>query len=854
MSTHEIRNKFLTTFEEKGHTIVPSSPTVPLDDPTLLFCNAGMNQFKDVFLGNSKRDYNKATSSQKCVRVGGKHNDLDNVGHTTRHMTFFEMLGNFSFGDYFKKDAIDYAWNISLDIFGFDPKKIVASVFETDDEAYALWQKHLPDNQIIRLGAKENFWQMGDTGPCGPCSELLFDRGDRFEGDERYLEYWNLVFMQYNQDKNGKRAPLPRPSIDTGAGLERIRMLQMGVDTVFETDVLRSLIAEIENLTKTTYERQPAFHVIADHLRALAFTIADGATPSNVDRGYVLRKLLRRAVRYGRLLGLKDPFLAKLLPRLISEMGNHYPEINTAKGRIAEIVTLEEEGFLRTLKRGGNLLTQVIENTKHEITGNDAFKLKDTYGFPLEEILLIAKDANLSVNLEQFGILEEQAKERSRGARETVDQTAQENLFEGFAETHGISEYTGFDETRTEGTIIALISQGNFVEKLESGQKGMVILDRTPFYAEKGGQVGDIGDLSHKEALFKVENTKSPFTNVIAHMGVLERGILLVGEPLVAQIDFRRRDAISRNHTATHLLHWALQETLGEHIKQAGSLVEPNRLRFDFNHHKPLTPDQVVEIERMVNAKIWENFKVVNKVLSYKEAQKDPSIKQFFGDKYGDKVRVVNIGGFSKELCGGVHVDQIGSIGLFRIAKESSIAKGVRRIEAVTGLDAEVLMYEGEARMFALADKLGVPSPKIEERIDKLLSDYKEMKEKMRHFRKQELDAQKTSLLEKVQKINGFNVLAARVEVDADELTPLANELSLKTDALLLAMAIDGRAQLVIKISPALIEKGVHANALIKVLGPLVQGGGGGKKDAAQAGGKDPSGIDNAIKNFLSSL
>ncbi|MCH9614829.1 MAG: Alanine--tRNA ligase [Chlamydiia bacterium] len=856
MSTHEIRNKFLKAFKSAGHTIVPSAPVVPHDDPTLLFNNAGMNQFKDVFLGESKRDYTRAVTSQKCVRVGGKHNDLDNVGHTTRHMTFFEMLGNFSFGDYFKKEAIEFAWNISIDVFGFDKSKLVASVFQTDDEAYSLWQEYLPEDQIIRLGEKDNFWSMGDTGPCGPCSELLYDRGDRFEGDERYLEYWNLVFMQYNRDKNGKKHDLPRPSIDTGAGLERIRMLQMGVDTVFETDILRNLIAEIENLTGQKYAGQPAFHVIADHMRTLAFAIADGATPSNVDRGYVLRKLLRRAVRYGKLLGLNNPFLAKLLPRLISEMGETYHELSDSKARIEELVTLEEESFFRTLKRGGNLLNQVIENTSHEITGDDAFKLKDTYGFPLEEILLIAKDANLSVNLEQFGILEEQAKERSRGARDVDDQKAQKSLFEGFADKHGSCHYTGFEETNGEGTVIAIISDGKFVETLESGQKGMVILDRTPFYAEKGGQIGDIGDLSHQNARFKVEDTRSPFPGVIGHVGTLERGIIMVGEPLLTQIDFRRRDAIARNHTATHLLHWALQEVLGSHIRQAGSLVEPRRLRFDFNHHKPLTHDQIIEVERMVNGKIWENNAVNKKVISYAEAQKDPSIKQFFGDKYGDEVRVVSIGGFSKELCGGVHVDNAGTIGLFRIAKESSIAKGVRRIEAAVGLDAETIMYQGEQRIFTLADKLGVPTPKIEERVDRLLEEYKQMKESLRAFRKSELANLKTTLLSSVKEVNGHKVLAEKVSVEADELAPLANDLleHMGSGALILALEKDGRAQLLIKVSKDLVKKGIEANALIKKVGPLIQGGGGGKPDSAQAGGKDPSGIDNALETFLSSL
>jgi len=518
MLSQEIRKKFLAYFKDKGHSLIPSAPTVPHDDPTLLFINAGMNQFKDVFLGKSERDYTRATSSQKCIRVGGKHNDLDNVGHTSRHMTFFEMLGNFSFGGYFKKEAIAYAWEVSTEIFKFDPKRIWVSVFETDDETFELWKPFIDEKRIIRLGEEENFWSMGETGPCGPCTELLYDRGEKFgpakhpsedKTGERYPEFWNLVFMQYNRDSSGKMTPLPKPCVDTGAGLERVMLFMMEASNIFQTDILRALIARVEELSGKKYNPDdkhlaPAFHVIADHIRALAFAIADGAQPSNVDRGYVLRKILRRAVRYGRLLGFDKPFLADVLPCLIEMMGSDFHELLSAKDQISEILTIEEEGFFRTLKRGGNILNTIIDkaekNPWKEISGEDAFKLKDTYGFPLEEILLIAKDAELTVNLDAYEILEKQARDRSRQAKETHQQEVETSLFEDFIKHHGTCEFIGYDETKVEASIKGIIIDGQSVDMMESGQEGFVILDATPFYAEKGGQVGDRGTLSHEKA------------------------------------------------------------------------------------------------------------------------------------------------------------------------------------------------------------------------------------------------------------------------------------------------------------------------------------------------------------------
>jgi alanyl-tRNA synthetase len=542
MISQEIRRNFLKYFKDKGHAVVPSSSVIPHDDQTLLFTNAGMNQFKDVFLGKSKRDYTRAATSQKCIRVGGKHNDLDNVGHTARHLTFFEMLGNFSFGDYFKSDAIAYAWEVSTKIYTLDPEKIWITVFREDDEAFELWKTIVPEKKIVRMDEKDNFWAMGDTGPCGPCSELYFDRGEKYGSAQspredvdgtRYLEFWNLVFMQFNRDQTGKMADLPKQSIDTGSGLERVAALKLGVETVFATDVLRSLIAQIENTSGKKYipddpHLAPAFHVISDHIRSLAFAMADGAQPSNVERGYILRKLVRRAVRYGRMLGMQEPFLARILPRLIETMGPDYHELINSQSRIAEMLTLEEEAFIRTLKRGGNILNNIIEHAQtsanKQITGEEAFKLKDTYGFPLEEILLIAKDTGLQVNLDAYQLLEEQAKERSRVAKVVHVQEVEESLFKNYVEKHGTCTFLGYDSTSAEGTIMALVVNGIFVDAMEEGQEGMVILNRTPFYAEKGGQVGDIGILSHHQAHFDVTDCYTPYSGVILHVGRLEKG------------------------------------------------------------------------------------------------------------------------------------------------------------------------------------------------------------------------------------------------------------------------------------------------------------------------------------------
>lgn len=856
MLSLEIRRAFLKYFQERGHAIIPSSPVIPHDDPTLLFINAGMNQFKDVFLGKSTRDYKRAASSQKCVRVGGKHNDLENVGHTSRHLTFFEMLGNFSFGDYFKKEAIQFAWEVSTEVFALDPDRIWPTVFHDDDEAYELWKAYVPANRITRFGEKENFWAMGDTGPCGPCSELLYDRGSHF-GDaknpsedasgERYLEFWNLVFMQFNRSKDKEMILLPKPSIDTGAGLERVVSLRMGVDSLFETDIFQALIARISEITKVPYvldnqTTAPAFRVIADHLRTLAFAIADGAQPSNIDRGYVLRKVLRRACRYGKQLGFDEPFLAKVLPELVRIMGPDYPELKASEGRIEEILTLEEEGFLKTLKRGGNLLSQIMERAKAhqgQISGEDAFKLKDTYGLPFEEIALLAIDGGLTIEEKRYYELEEEAKVRSRANRKVADQEMSESLFEPFLKKHGATQFLGYDAVKADGVILGLLKEGQFVEELHEGDEGAVFVNASPFYAEMGGQVGDQGRLTNSAADFAVIDCRAPFKGLVAHEGTLKKGVLKVGDKLTLEVEALRRQRIANNHTATHLLHFALQKVLGAHIKQAGSVVDEAHLRFDFSHHKALTREEIRQIEDLVNLKIRENHPVKTYELSYDEVKSKGDIKQFFGEKYGAKVRVVETDE-AKELCGGTHTSQSGNIGYFRIEKESSIAAGVRRIEAVTGEKAESLAKASDDQLTALALMLKVNEQKLKERIEKLLEENKTQSSELKKQRQNQLRAIKEEALAAKRRIRDTELIAFEADLEPDELRTMAEELiaGLKSGIVLLGSPKHQKAQLYLRITNDLNQKGLLADAIMRDLAVLIEGSGGGKPQGAMAGGK----------------
>lgn len=854
MLSHQFRKKFLEFFKKQGHTIVPSSPVIPHNDPTLLFNNAGMNQFKEIFLGKSTYSYSQAASCQKCIRAGGKHNDLENVGHTSRHLTFFEMLGNFSFGNYFKEKAIEFAWNVSVDIFAFEPEKIWVTVFETDDEAFEYWKKYVPEKRILRMGEKSNFWAMGETGPCGPCSELFYDRGDYYSTasspledvtEERYLEFWNLVFMQYNKDTNTSLTPLPKASIDTGAGLERLVSLKMNVHSVFETDILRSIITHIEKICNKKYISENAaqaapFNVIADHLRTLCFAIADGAQPSNVDRGYVLRKILRRAVRYGKQLGLNRPFLAKLVPTLIESMGPDFEELVQTEKKISEILTMEEEAFLKTLERGGNLLNQAMNVTTKVISGDTAFKLKDTYGLPLEEILLIGKDAGLGVELERFYALEKEAKEKSRQAHSTTKQTVSSTIFEEFLQSHSHAQFVGYNSTNCSTEIIGMIQEERWVSTLEAGDNASILLKSTPFYAEKGGQVGDIGYLESTQGdVFTVTDCQNPYPGIILHIGTLKNGSLQTGKKITAQIEEKRRSLIACNHTATHLLHWALAQVLGEHIRQAGSMVDSDRLRLDFNHHKAISREELKTIETHVNDKIRTNRIVQAYELPYEEAQDRKDIKQFFGDKYDSVVRVIDID-FSKELCGGTHTSQLGNIGFFKIIKESSIAQGVRRIEAVTGKAAELVCERQEHLIEKAAELLKTNPSQLLVRIEKLDEEIHTLHQQIKENALKEIREIKNKLLREQKTMNKRKVICHFFE-SFYPLKQIAEEIlnasSHATIVFLICIEKD-RSHLVLAVSSDLTSQGIDAAKMMSKLAPLAEGKGGGKATFAQAGGK----------------
>ncbi len=871
MISSEIRKKFLKYFEKHKHTIVPSSPVFPHDDPTLLFTNAGMNQFKDVFLGQSIRDYTRATTSQKCVRVGGKHNDLENVGHTSRHLTFFEMLGNFSFGDYFKKEAIQFAWEVSTEVFGFDPDRIYPSVFEKDDEAYEMWKLYVPEKRIVRFGEKENFWAMGDTGPCGPCSELLYDRGPSFgsanhpyedTSGERFLEFWNLVFMQYNRSSDGSMTNLPKQSIDTGSGLERVVSLKMGVNSVFATDIFQELIAEISALSKVPYhpssELASNFHVIADHIRMLSFCIADGVVPSNIDRGYVLRKVLRRAVRYGKGLGFNEPFLSKLLPRLISCMGEAYPELVQAQGKIAQLLDQEEEAFLKTLRRGGNILNQITQKAlaadKKEISGSEAFLLKDTYGLPLEEITLLAKDSGLFVDIDSFNILEQEAKMKSKQSMTKHDQSFKEAVFDEYVKTHAPCEFVGFETLTSHAKVQAILKEGQFVSHAAIGTFSLV-LDKTPFYPEKGGQVGDVGSLSAAHVQARVLDTKSPYPGVIVHDVEIVSGELKVGDSVTLHVDQNTRDLTAMHHSATHLLHKVLQDLLGEHVKQAGSLVTPHGLRFDFAHHEALSKDTLRALEKGVNALIRQNITGSIYELELSEAQKRGDIKQFFGDKYGSKVRVVDFGP-SKELCGGTHVSSLGMIGLFKITKESSIASGVRRIEAVCGPLAEELVYQDADLIESIAQEIKAPINQVKEKVKALKLDLDTSEKKLKSMMEQRLRLIEKELESQLMPHESLAILVQEVDCPESDFAPLFETLKKKYPSHLIVLGHKGDDKCLLKISATQTANaaGFKADEILKSAFDDIEGQGGGRAQMAQGTGKNPNGLSKFISHLKHKL
>ncbi|AGR96076.1 alanine--tRNA ligase [Chlamydia trachomatis] len=855
MLSNTLRSNFLKFYANRNHTPVTSSPVFPHNDPSILFTNAGMNQFKNIFLGKEQTSYTRATTSQKCIRAGGKHNDLENVGHTSRHLTFFEMLGNFSFGDYFKQDAISFAWEVSLSVFNFDPDFIYATVHEKDDEAFALWEKYLPTDKIFRLTDKDNFWSMADTGPCGFCSELLFDRGEKFGkaaspledvDGERFLEYWNLVFMEFNRASDGTLLALQKKCVDTGAGLERLVSLLAETETVFEADVLRHLIAKVENLSGTTYSptesKGAAFRVIADHIRSLSFAIADGLLPGNTERGYVLRKILRRAVNYGKRLGFHRPFLAEVVPSLVETMGEAYPELQASETQIQEVLTTEEEHFFKTLQRGGNLLQQVLKSSASsaKISGEDAFKLKDTYGLPIDEIALLAKDHDYTVDMETFEKLEMEAKERSR--KNTAKTTSDSNSIFLDLDPTNTSEFVGYHMLSCDTFIEGIVKYNEIATTLEEGEEGEIILRTTPFYAEKGGQIGDSGEIFCESGTFLVSHTTTPKAGLIVHHGKLSQGSLQTTMAVTAQVNQNLRKKIANNHTGCHLLHKALEITLGEHIRQAGSYVDSKKIRLDFTHNKALSPEDLLAIETIVNEKIRENDPVTIREALYSDVTSSSEIKQFFGDKYGDVVRVVSAG-FSHELCGGTHAQATGDIGYFRITKEHAVATGIRRIEAITGEDAETLARGQDADLNEIASVIQSPKDQILVKIRNVIEEKRELAKQVADLENQLVQQHVKSLLPACDKIDETLYLGYLLtEEEGQRIQQYANALHKEIPANFISLWVtekSGRYIVLIRVSDDLIKRGIHAQVLLEELLAPYGGRCGGKAISAQGSSKE---------------
>ncbi|WP_201456479.1 alanine--tRNA ligase [Chlamydia sp. 17-3921] len=850
MLSNLLRSKFLNFYANRHHTIVPSSPVFPHQDPSILFTNAGMNQFKNVFLNKEIVNYTRATTSQKCIRAGGKHNDLENVGHTSRHLTFFEMLGNFSFGDYFKTDAITFAWEASLSIFNFPPESIYATVHEKDDEAFSLWERYLPSERIFRLTDKDNFWSMADTGPCGYCSELLFDRGPSFgsarnpfedtEG-ERFLEYWNLVFMEFNRSVEGDLLALPNKHVDTGAGLERLISIISGTNTVFEVDVLRALITKIEQLSSQIYNQNAslgaAFRVIADHVRSLSFAIADGLLPGNTERGYVLRKILRRAVNYGRRLGFHSPFLAEVVPTLVDSMGDAYPELRLSLTQIQEVVSAEEENFFKTLNRGGNLLQQVLKasSSSSQISGRDVFKLKDTYGLPIDEIALLAKDYNFSIDMDTFIHLEHEAKERSR--KNSVKAQEITKLVYDLLPLNLSSEFIGYEDLSCDTFIEAIVSKDRVVSSLKEGEEGALILKSSPFYAEKGGQIGDSGEIFSEEGSFVVSHTTTPKVGLIVHHGIMSQGKLEQTSAVTAQVNCVRRKKIANNHTGCHLLHQALEHVLGSHIRQAGSYVDDTKIRLDFTHPKTIAPEDLTAIESLVNDSIRENHPVQVRESLYSDVMSSSEIKQFFGDKYGDTVRIVSAGN-SHELCGGTHANATGDLGYFRIVKEHSVATGIRRIEAVSGEEAEVISRQEGKLLDEIALILQTPKDQVVAKLTNTLEYRKKQDKLISDLETKLINSQLDKLMGLCQHTNNISYFVHHLsENESHRLQLYANYLHQRIPQKCISLWItqkNGKYIVLSRISEDLIKQGLQAQDLLKTILSPCGGRWGGKKESAQ--------------------
>jgi alanyl-tRNA synthetase len=853
LSSNELRQAFLDFFAERGHEVVASSPLVPGNDPTLLFTNAGMVQFKDVFLGLEKRGYDRAVTSQRCVRAGGKHNDLENVGYTARHHTFFEMLGNFSFGDYFKREAIQYAWDFLTETLELPPEKLWVTVFNDDDEAAAIWldEMKIDPERFTRMGEKDNFWAMGDTGPCGPCSEIFYDHGPHVAGGppgspdedgDRYVEVWNLVFMQFDRSADGVMTPLPKPSVDTGMGLERMAAVMQGVHSNYEIDLFANLIEAIAKTVGVDNDGSSSLNVIADHIRACAFLIVDGVLPGNEGRGYVLRRIIRRAIRHGKKLGTDEPFFYKLVEPLAEEMGDAYPELAKARAHVEKVLKKEELRFAETLDQGMEILEGAIEALSGEqIPGEIVFKLYDTYGFPVDLTADIARERSLAIDEEGFEAAMAEQRDRARAASKFAAST------EKSIRTEAASEFSGYEGTEASGEIVALYRGGSPVDALAAGDEGAVILSSTPFYAESGGQIGDTGILAETGKLFQVVDTQKS-GNAIVHYGAVEEGHLNLGDAVDAIVDDERRQAIRLNHSATHLMHAALRTVLGEHVQQKGSLVAPDRLRFDFSHYEPVTPEQIAEIERLVNDEIRRNVAADTRLMSYDDAMQSGAVA-LFGEKYGDEVRVLRFGDFSVELCGGTHVDRTGDIGVFRITHETGIASGVRRIEAVTGKGA---LNWIDAREQALAEVAGLLKSNPDQaaaRVEQLLLQNKDLQKRLATARHALLTGEGSDQEDEIQEIAGIKVLAARLhDVDSSLLREAVDRAKdkLQNAVIVLGTVEDGKVLLAAGVTKNNTDR-IRAGDLIKPVAERVGGKGGGRPDFAQAGGSKPEALDEAL-------
>jgi alanyl-tRNA synthetase len=862
MKSSEIRQKFLDFFASKGHQIVASSSLVPHDDPTLLFTNAGMNQFKDVFLGFDKRSYSRATTSQKCVRAGGKHNDLENVGYTARHHTFFEMLGNFSFGDYFKRDAIKYAWELLVDVYKLPQDKLWVTVYAEDDEAYDIWTREIgvPTERVIRIGdnkgaryASDNFWMMGDTGPCGPCTEIFYDHGEHIwggppgsedEDGDRYIEIWNNVFMQFNRDEAGVMHPLPKPSVDTGMGLERVSAVLQGVHANYEIDLFQALIAAAARETSGADMDSPSLRVLADHIRACSFLIADGVIPGNEGRGYVLRRIIRRAIRHGWKLGARSAFFHKMVPDLVAEMGAAYPELASGKARVMELLKQEEDRFFATIEHGMAILEgelELMEKTGVDVfNGETAFKLHDTYGFPLDLTADICRERRMRVDSAAFDAAMTRQKEQARAAGKFKMATNLE--YEGAATT-----FHGYEALEARGNILALYRDGATVNELVEGETGVVVLDDTPFYAESGGQVGDTGELRSTSGIFAVEDTQKIQASVFGHHGVVRTGSLKVGGGVTAKVDTLARARTVRHHSATHLMHKALREVLGPHVQQKGSQVDADKTRFDFAHTQPVTAAEILRIERIVNDEIIANAATRSRVMAIDEAQKTGAM-MLFGEKYGDEVRVLDIGS-SCELCGGTHVGRTGDIGLFKIVMEAGVAAGVRRIEAVCGDIAVQRIQQQQALLDAVATELKAQPAEAAARVTQMLDHAKALEKELARLKSKLAAAQGDDLVSQAVEVKGVKVIAATLEgADATALRETLDKLKdkLKSAAIVLASTSEGKVSLIAGVTADLTGK-VKAGELVNFVAQQVGGKGGGRPDMAQAGGTNPSALPAAL-------